>query len=103
MNKYVSFFHSVAVVLGFSILMAVVFFKLGLIKMSLMALIGMVYLFFKEEEKEVKKVERLRQIHTNAKEKCTVRLISVGHEKIKVIRIMREFNNWDLTTAKEKN
>lgn len=51
---------------------------------------------------ENKKSEDLQKVYADSHEKCMVKLISVGSEKIKIIKTFREYADWDITLAKSK-
>lgn len=51
---------------------------------------------------ENKKGEELKKVYDQAEEKCMAKLISVGPEKIKIIKTFREYTDWDISLAKSK-
>lgn len=74
------------------------FFIIAIIALILLLVLSGLLLLNKENTR----VEELKKEYSDAKEKCLVKLISVGNEKIKIIRILREYIDWDLGTAKMK-
>ena len=53
-------------------------------------------------KKETARVSDLQKQYDEAQEKCTVKLIAVGTQKIKIIKTFREYIAWDLAIAKSK-
>lgn len=89
-----------AIILDIFILIfkSIFFFLLFLITLIMFLLVYGMFLFYKEDAKHA----RLKKLYTESQEKCVVKLISIGHEKIQVIRVLKESIDWDLSTAKAK-
>ncbi|MFA6066462.1 MAG: ribosomal protein L7/L12 [Candidatus Babeliaceae bacterium] len=52
--------------------------------------------------KEKNKNEHIQKLYSDAQEKCVIKLVSVGPDKIKIIKALRECTDWDITITKNK-
>ena len=65
---------------------------------ALLIILGIYFLKKSDERKQI-----LQQAYSDATQTCSVRLVSVGPEKIKIIKTFRNYVDWDLTLAKQKS
>lgn len=74
-----------------------VFFLLLILIVGILLLVGAFFLHKKEERSKY-----LQKKYTNTREKCVVKLLKLGSQKIQIIKTLKEFIDFDLSMAKEK-